>query len=162
MMALRSPGPERVHVRHRPRLVERQRAVLCLSSARFLARRARYDAYPGQALSSDDPGQDRTLPPLAEKPDSARELLLAGSARCAAWLSSSPTTTRGATTRVSTPNPGRHLLRSRSNHSDTEGKHQAQDHRVTTPAASRICSLNFNSDGLNPLLIPVTDLSNRF
>ena len=35
---------------------------------RFLARRAWHGAYPGQALSSDDPRQDRALPPFAEKP----------------------------------------------------------------------------------------------
>ena len=44
---------------------ERQRAILPLRPTRFLARRAWHDAHPGQALSSDDPGQDRALPPLA-------------------------------------------------------------------------------------------------
>jgi hypothetical protein len=50
------------------------------------------------------------------------------------------------------PNPGRCLLRSWSNHPDTEGKHQAENHRVTTPAASCTRSHNFNSDGPDPLL----------
>jgi hypothetical protein len=54
-----------------------------LGPARFLARRARHDAYPRQSLSPDDPGQDLTLPSLDEKPDPARELLSAGSARSA-------------------------------------------------------------------------------
>jgi cytochrome P450 len=40
-----------------------------------------------------------------------------------------------------------------SNHPDTEGKHQAENHRATTPAASCIRSHNFNSDGPDPLLI---------
>ena len=50
------------------------------------------------------------------------------------------------------PHPGRCLFRSWSNHPDTEGKHQAQNHRATTPAASSVCSHNFNSDGPDPLL----------
>ena len=48
--------------------------------------------------------------------------------------------------------PGRCLLRSCSNHPDTEGKHQAQNHRATTPAASCTRSHNFNPDGPDPLL----------
>jgi hypothetical protein len=36
--------------------------------------------------------------------------------------------------------------------SDTEGKHQAENHRATTPAASSVCGHNFNSDGLASLL----------
>ena len=50
------------------------------------------------------------------------------------------------------PDPGRYPLRSCSNHPDPEGKHQAQNHRATTPAASSVCSHNFNSDGPDPLL----------
>jgi hypothetical protein len=37
----------------------------------------------------------------------------------------------------------------------TEGKHQAQNHRATTPAASSACSHNFNPDGPDPLLSPL-------
>jgi hypothetical protein len=50
------------------------------------------------------------------------------------------------------PDPGRCLLRSCSYHPDTEGKHQAENHRATTPAASSVCSHNSNSDGPDPLL----------
>ena len=42
-----------------------------------------------------------------------------------------------------------------SNHSDAEGNNQAEDHRAATPAASPGCSLNFNSDGPDPLLNPL-------
>ena len=37
-------------------------------------------------------------------------------------------------------------------HPDTEGKHQAENHRATTPAASCTRSHSFNSDGPDPLL----------
>ena len=50
------------------------------------------------------------------------------------------------------PHPGRRLLRSWSNHPHTEGNHQAENHRATTPAASCTRSHNFNSDGPYPLL----------
>ena len=39
------------------------------------------------------------------------------------------------------------------NYPDTEGKHQAENHRATTPAAPFIRSQNFNPDGPDPLLI---------
>ena len=42
-----------------------------------------------------------------------------------------------------------------SNHSDAEGNNQAEDHRAATPAASPGCSLNFDSDGPDPLLNPL-------
>ena len=50
---------------------ERQRTILPLGPARRLAPGARHDPYPWPALSSDDPGQDRALPPLVEEPDLA-------------------------------------------------------------------------------------------
>src|SRR5580704_11091565 len=53
---------------------------------RLLARGARHDPYPRQALSPDDPGQDRTLPPFDEEPDPAGELLPARSIRSAPVL----------------------------------------------------------------------------
>ena len=55
-MALRNSGLERVRVRHRPRLLERQRTVVRVGPAWLLARGAWHDAYPRQALSPDDPG----------------------------------------------------------------------------------------------------------
>ena len=68
-MALRSSG-----LGPRPRSApaapaERQRAIVRVGPARLVARAARHEAHPRQALSSDDPGQDRTLPPLDEEPD---------------------------------------------------------------------------------------------
>ena len=34
-------------------------------------------------------------------------------------------------------------------------KHQPHSHRATTPAAPPVCSFNFNSDGPDPILIPL-------
>ena len=93
-----------------------------------------------------------SLPPLPEQPDPARELLPAGSARTA------PGRVRRLLQPAALPresqqsDSGRCLLRACSNHPDTEGKHQAENHRATTPAASCTCSHNFNSDGPDPLL----------
>ena len=50
---------------------ERQRAFLPFRPTRLLARGPWHDAHPRQALSSDDPGQDRALSPLDEEPDPA-------------------------------------------------------------------------------------------
>src|SRR5271168_470660 len=159
---LRHPGdgPAQLRVGARPgsasaAATERQRAVLPLRPARFLARGARHDAHPRQALSPDDAGQDRALPPLHEEPDPARELLSARSARTAPGRVRRLLQLAEVPRKSQQPNPGRCLLRSWSNHPDTEGKHQAQNHRATTPAASPDCSFNFNSDGPDPLLNPL-------
>ena len=53
------------------------------------------------------------------------------------------------------PNPGRCLLRSRSNHSQSEVQDQAADPPATSPAALLNCSLNLNPDGPDPLLNPL-------
>src|SRR5208282_4178506 len=159
---LRHPGdgPAQLRVGARPgpasaAPTERQRAVLPLRPARLLARGARHDAYPRQALSPDDPGQDRALPPLHEEPDPARELLPAGPARTAPGRVRRSLQLAALPRKPQQPNPGRRLLRPRSNHPGTERKHQAENHRATTPAAPSDCSFNFNSDGPDPLLIPL-------
>src|SRR5271156_3272777 len=159
---LRHPGdgPAQLRVGARPgsasaAATERQRAVLPLRPARFLARGARHDAHPRQALSPDDAGQDRALPPLHEEPDPARELLSARSARTAPGRVRRLLQLAEVPRKSQQPNPGRCLLRSWSNHPDTEGKHQTENHRATTPAASPDCSFNFNSDGPDPLLNPL-------
>src|SRR5271155_3961956 len=159
---LRHPGdgPAQLRVGARPgsasaAATERQRAVLPLRPARFLARGARHDAHPRQALSPDDAGQDRALPPLHEEPDPARELLSARSARTAPGRVRRLLQLAEVPRKSQQPNPGRCLLRSWSNHPDTEGKHLTENHRATTPAASPDCSFNFNSDGPDPLLNPL-------
>jgi hypothetical protein len=69
-------------------------------SAQRLAGRSWDEPYAWQALPSNDPRQNRALPSLAQKPDFARGLLLAGLARSAPVPSSSTSTTPGAITRV--------------------------------------------------------------
>ena len=65
-------------VQHRPRLLsDNGPSYLSATSAPGCAEHG-MTSHPRQTLSSDDPGQDRALPPLAQKPDPARELLLAG------------------------------------------------------------------------------------
>src|SRR5208282_644635 len=126
-----------------------------LRPARVLARGARHDPHPWQALSPDDPGQDRALPPLHEEPDPARELLSARSARTAPGRVRRLLQLAEVPRKSQQPDPGRCLLRSWSNHPDTEGKDQAENLRATAPAAPPDCSLNFNPDGPDPLLIPL-------
>jgi hypothetical protein len=93
-----------------------------------------------------------SLPPLHEQPDSAQELLPAGSARTA------PGRVRRLLQPAALPresqqsDPGRCLLRSGSNHPHTEGKHPAENYRATTPAALCNRSHNCNLDGPDPLL----------
>jgi len=154
-LALCSSGLERVQVRHRPRLLSDNGPSYLSAQLGSRTRGARHDAYPRQALSPDDPGQDRALPPLHEEPDPARELLSAGSARTASGGVRRLLQPAALPRESRQPDPGRCLLRSCSGHPDTEGKHQAQNHRATTPAASSVCSHNFNSDGPNPLLNPL-------
>jgi hypothetical protein len=48
-------------------------------SVERLSETGKKHAHLGQALSLDDPGKDRALPPLHEEPDADRELLLARS-----------------------------------------------------------------------------------
>src|SRR5208337_2971326 len=91
---------------------ERQRPLLPYRPARLLARGARHDAYPRQALSPDDPGQDRALPPLQEEPDPARELLPARSARSAPGRVRRLLQFAPVPRKSQQPNPGRCLLRS--------------------------------------------------
>src|SRR5208283_6080165 len=49
----------------------------------------------------------------------------------------------------------RRLLRSRSNHSQSEVQDQAADPPATSPAALLNCSLNLNPDAPDPLLNPL-------
>jgi hypothetical protein len=81
---------------------EQQWDVVRVGPTRLLARGARHDPYPRQALSPDDPGQDRTLPPFDEEPDPAREITTCPVNSKRACSSSSITTTPGVTTKVST------------------------------------------------------------
>src|SRR5271156_3515269 len=119
-----------------------------------MAGRARHDPHPRQALSPDDPGQDRTLPPLDEEPDPARELLPARSARSAPGRVRRLLQLAPLPRESQQPDPGRRLLRPWSSGSIEEGKCQTENHRRPTPAASS-CSQNFNSDEPDPLLIPM-------
>src|SRR5271167_4417928 len=119
-----------------------------------MAGQARHDPHPRQALSPDDPGQDRTLPPLDEEPDPARELLPARSARSAPGRVRRLLQLAPLPRESQQPDPGRRLLRPRSRDSVTEGKCQTENHPRPTPAAPS-CSQNFYSDGPDPLLIPM-------
>ena len=75
-MALRSSGLEKVRVRHRPRLLsDNGPSYVSAQLGSWLAQRD--GAYSREALSPNDPGEDRALPSLDEKPDPARELLSA-------------------------------------------------------------------------------------
>src|SRR5271167_2053405 len=125
-----------------------------------MAGQARHDPHPRQALSPDDPGQDRTLPPLDEEPDPARELLPARSARSAPGRVRRLLQLAPLPRESQQPDPGRRLLRPRSRDSVTEGKCQTENHRATTPAASPDRSYNFNSDGPDPLLNPLLTCPN--
>src|ERR1700681_2500009 len=120
-----------------------------------MAGRARHDPHPRQTLSPDDPGQDRALPPLHEKPDPARELLLPGQLERRLTEFVDYYNSRRYHESLNNLTPADVLLRSWSNHSDTEGNYQAQNRRATAPAAPPDCSFNFNPDGPDPLLIPL-------
>ena len=75
--ALCFAGLDQVKGQAQTKIAKRQRPVLDLGRTIRVFARIRNDPYPGQALSSADPGQDRALASVHEKPDSAEQLLSA-------------------------------------------------------------------------------------
>ena len=75
--ALRFTGLDQVKVKHKPRLLS-DNGPYYISGELRLSERTWNGSHSWQSLSSPDPGQDRTLASLYEKPDLARELLFTG------------------------------------------------------------------------------------
>ena len=143
-LALNAAGLHQVTVRQRPRLLNDNGPSYLSAPARRLARGAGYDPHPRQALPSDDPGQNRTLPPLAQESHSTGELLFAREleARLAEFIDFYNTSALPREPRQS--HSGRYLLRARIKHSREEAKDQTPDHRITAATASASCRLNPN------------------
>ena len=72
--ALAVAGLDQATVVHRPRLFERQRPLVRVRRTRDLADGSSHGAHPGQAVSPDDPGQNRALASIDAEPNPAGEL----------------------------------------------------------------------------------------
>ena len=77
--ALALSGLDRAKVVHRPRLLSDNGPSYVSRRARDVADGSSHGAHTGQAVSPDDPGQDRALAPLDEERDPAGKLLPARS-----------------------------------------------------------------------------------
>ena len=154
-MALRSSGLERVRVRHRPRLLsDNGPSYLSAQLGSWLAEH-------GMTHTRGKPYHPMTQGKIERYHRSMKNQILLENYYLPGQLEQRLAefvdyyNSAALPRKSQQPHPGRCLLRSWSNHPDTEGKHQAQNHRATTPAASPACSHNFNSDGPDPLLIPL-------
>jgi putative transposase len=141
-LALTASACDQAHVHHKPRLLSDNGSSYVSGELADWLDDRRMTHVPGRAISSPNPGQDRTLASDTEKPHPARTLLPARRSRSpdrhvrrALQSSSLPREHRQSDTR-------RRLLRPRPSHLRQACLHKATDHPASTLATPQTRRLN--------------------
>jgi len=136
-LALQVSGCEQANVVHKPRLLSDNGASYISGDLADWLEDKGHGSRPWRAISSSDPGQDRTLAPDPQEPYPAGELLLPwrsqGADRGLRRSLQSPSLSR----EHRQPHPRRRLLRARPNHFIEKGKDQTKDTRNPALASSQ-------------------------